>query len=86
MNWYTKSKSSITQPSTLDAKQLRRKEIRSQSIPHNLKTEGNLPEVNLPSPLEDDTESGICSNIEAHCKYFDCQKYRFYMRPMKEGT
>ena len=59
MNWYTKSKSSISQPSALDAKQLRRKEIRSQSISHNIKTEGNLPEVNLPSPLDDDAESGI---------------------------
>ena len=52
MNWYTKSKSSISQPSALDAKQLRRKEIRSQSISHNIKTEGNLPEVNLSSPLD----------------------------------
>ena len=59
MNWYTKSKSTIAQPSTLDAKQLRKTELRSHSIPHNLKTEGNLPEVNLPSPLEDDTESGM---------------------------
>ena len=60
MNWYTKSKSTIIQPQSLDAKQLRRKEIRSQSIPHNLRRNSvtNLPEVNLPSPLEDDTESG----------------------------
>ena len=60
MNWYTKSKSTIIQPQSLDAKQLRRKEIRSQSIPHNLRRNSvtNLPEVNLPSPFEDDTESG----------------------------
>ena len=60
MNWYTKSKSTIIQPQSLDAKQLRRKEIRSQSIPHNLRRNSvtHLPEVNLPSPFEDDTESG----------------------------
>ena len=40
-------------------------EIRSQSISHNIKTEGNLPEVNLPSPLDDDAESGIFENILA---------------------
>lgn len=48
MNWYTKSKSTMSQPTTLDAKQLRKKEIRS-----------SLPEVNLPSPKEEDAESGM---------------------------
>ena len=64
MNWYTKSKSTIIQPQSLDAKQLRRKEIRSQSIPHNLRRNSvtQLPEVNLPSPFEDDTESGKKNN------------------------
>merc|ERR1740129_725076 len=66
MNWYTKSKSTIIQPQSLDAKQLRRKEIRSQSIPHNLRRNSitQLPEVNLPSPFEDDTESEISSLMQ----------------------
>lgn len=44
MNWYTKNKSSVvTKPTAiLDAKQLRRE----------------MPDINVPSPNEDDTESG----------------------------
>ncbi len=59
MNWYTKSKS-LQQPTitTLDAKQLGRKEMRSESVPQRIVTESPLPDIDLPTPRDDDVESG----------------------------
>ena len=62
MNWYTKSKSTLSQSATLmDAKKLRGKEPRSQSLSHGIidKSDQSLPELNFPFPEQDETESGM---------------------------
>ena len=57
MNWYNKSKSTVVQPS-MDAKKLRKADVRSQSVPQKGNEVFAMPEVNVTSSWEEDAESG----------------------------